>query len=351
MTNGSAAWVDPGWRTGLTSWLATLRLLTRFQGKNTDPAKYPVKVPCGRYQVDQYLPAGKPSGTVIFIHGMAALGAEDPRVQQLARALTAAGLKVLIPHLPTIRELRIERDQPAEVQSVLEQIAADRGLVPTGRFAAMAVSFSGVFALRAACSSTLGQRITALCLIGGYYDVDQVSDFLVNARRSDPYGRMLMLRSYYREVEPESDDFHQALEHCIRESAKLEGGWNLRVLLDPTDPLQERLYQLLDDTDQREQFHRKVIAAFGNDWRSYRVSLDFVNRKTPVFLLHGRADRVIPPGESRRLARQMTERGIPNYLCVTRFLSHGDSAISIARLPELYRLLKGFAGFVSGARD
>ena len=100
MTNGSAAWADPGWRTGLTSWLATLRLLIRFQGKNTDPAKYPVKVPCGRYQVDQYLPAGKPSGTVIFIHGMAALGAEDPRVKQLAGALTAAGLKVLIPQLP-----------------------------------------------------------------------------------------------------------------------------------------------------------------------------------------------------------------------------------------------------------
>ncbi|SVB32862.1 uncharacterized protein METZ01_LOCUS185716, partial [marine metagenome] len=60
MTNGSAAWADPGWRTGLTSWLATLRLLTRFQGKNTDPAEYPAKVPCGRYQVDQYLPSGEP---------------------------------------------------------------------------------------------------------------------------------------------------------------------------------------------------------------------------------------------------------------------------------------------------
>ncbi|GIS90985.1 MAG: hypothetical protein CM1200mP20_10260 [Pseudomonadota bacterium] len=43
------------------------------------------------------------TGTVIFIHGMAVLGAEDPRVQQLARALTVAGLKVLIPHLTTTR--------------------------------------------------------------------------------------------------------------------------------------------------------------------------------------------------------------------------------------------------------
>lgn len=338
------------WQTGLSSWLSTLRLLIRFQGRSTGRMKDPTRVICDGHPVDQYLPFGNATGTVIFIHGMAVLGAEDPRVQQLARALTVAGLKVLIPHLTTIRALRIERDQPAEVQSVLESIAGDPRLVATGRFAAIAVSFSGVFALRAACSRTLGERMTALCLIGGYYDVDRVSDFLVNARRSDPYGRMLMLRSYYREVEPESNEFHQLLERCIRQSAKLEDGWNLRTLLDPADALQERLYRLLDDVTERERFHRKVRTAFDSEWDGYRVSLEFANRGTPVFLLHGRADRVIPPGESRRLARQMTARGIPNHLCITRFLTHGDSAIRLARLPELYRLLKGFAGFIRGAR-
>ena len=75
---------------------------------------------------------------------------------------------MLVPELPNIRNLRIERAQPSEVQSTLEQLAGDKDLVPTHQFALMAVSFSGVFALRATNSATLGPRISALGLIGGY---------------------------------------------------------------------------------------------------------------------------------------------------------------------------------------
>ena len=296
------------------------------------------------------MPSGSALGTVVFIHGMSVLGREDPRVRQLAVALTTTGLQVLVPELSSIRNLRIERVQPSEVQATLEQLASDKDLVSTRNFALMAVSFSGVFALRAAKSVVLGPRISALCLIGGYYDVERVSDFLVTAKRADPYGRMLMVRSYFSEVEVENDAFHQHLERCIQNNAKEDEGWNLRSLLDETDADQERLWHLLSDSGQRQRFLQKVIQAFGDDWSGYRVNLNFVNSKTPVFLLHGRGDRVIPPGESRRLARQMTARGIPNHLCITRFLTHGDSAIRLARLPELYRLLKGFAGFIRGAR-
>ena len=257
---------------------------------------------------------------------------------------------MLVPELPNIRNLRIERAQPSEVQSTLEQLAGDKDLVPTHHFALMAVSFSGVFALRATNSATLGPRISALCLIGGYYDVERVSDFLVNAKRADPYGRMLMVRSYFSEVEAENDAFHWHLERCIRNNAEEDEGWNLRSLLDEADAEQERLWQLLSDCGQRQRFLQKVIRAFGDDWSGYRVNLNFVNSKTPVFLLHGRGDRVIPPGESRRLSSQMSAQGIPNYLCITRFLSHGDSAIRLNQLPELYRLLRGFAWFISCIR-
>ena len=337
-------------RPGPASWIATARLLRRFQ---QGPIAHPHNLSehqCADILVDRYMPSGPVLGTVVFIHGMSVLGREDPRVRQLAVALTAAGLQVLVPELPNIRNLRIERAQPSEVQSTLEQLAGDKDLVPTHHFALMAVSFSGVFALRATNSATLGPRISALCLIGGYYDVERVSDFLVNAKRADPYGRMLMVRSYFSEVEAENDAFHWHLERCLRNNAEEDEGWNLRSLLDEADAEQERLWQLLSDCGQRQRFLQKVIRAFGDDWSGYRVNLNFVNSKTPVFLLHGRGDRVIPPGESRRLSSQMSAQGIPNYLCITRFLSHGDSAIRLSQLPELYRLLRGFAWFISCIR-
>ena len=228
-------------RPGPASWIATARLLRRFQ---QGPIARPHNLSehqCADILVDRYMPSGSALGTVVFIHGMSVLGREDPRVRQLAVALTTAGLQVLVPELPSIRNLRIERAQPSEVQATLEQLARDMDLVATHHFAQMAVSFSGVFALRAANSVTLGPRISALCLIGGYYDVERVSDFLVNAKRADPYGRMLMVRSYFSEVEVENDVFHRHLERCIHNNAKEEEGWNLRSLLDETDTEQQRL--------------------------------------------------------------------------------------------------------------
>ena len=337
-------------RPGPASWIATARLLRRFQqGPIASPHNLS-EYHCADILVDRYTPSGPVRGTVVFIHGMSVLGREDPRIRQLAVALSTTGLQVLVPELPSIRNLRIERVQPSEVQATLEKLASDKDLMTTRQFALMAVSFSGVFALRAAESKTLGARISALCLIGGYYDVERVSDFLVTAKRADPYGRMLMVRSYFSEVEVENDVFHQHLERCIQNNAKEHEGWNLRSLLDETDAEQERLWQLLSDCGQRQRFLQKVIHAFGDDWSGYRVNLNFTNSKTPVFLLHGRGDRVIPPGESRRLSSQMSEQGIPNYLCITRFLSHGDSAIRLSQLPELYRLLRGFAWFISCTR-
>ena len=186
--------------------------------------------------LDHYERGGTVVGTLIFIHGMSALGREDPRVVHLAGALAAAGYRVLIPDFPSIRALEIRRQQPDEVLAQLETLAADRQLVP-GVFSLMAVSFSGVFALRAACSKRLAPRICGLCLIGGYYDVGAVCSFLIRANRSDPYGRLLVLRSYYREVEPQSEAFHRVLDRCISENIEQKNTLGVRIKR-LTDPIQ-----------------------------------------------------------------------------------------------------------------
>ena len=118
-------------RPGPASWIATARLLRRFQ---QGPIAHPHNLSehqCADILVDRYMPSGPAFGTVVFIHGMSVLGREDPRVRQLAVALTTAGLQVLVPELPSIRNLRIERAQPSEVQATLEQLARDKDLVST----------------------------------------------------------------------------------------------------------------------------------------------------------------------------------------------------------------------------
>ena len=126
-------------RPGPASWLATARLLRCFQ---QGPIACPHNLSeyhCADILVDRYIPSGFARGTVVFIHGMSVLGREDPRIRQLAVALSTTGLQVLVPELPSIRNLRIERVQPSEVQATLEQLARDKDLVSTHYFALMAV--------------------------------------------------------------------------------------------------------------------------------------------------------------------------------------------------------------------
>ena len=342
--------IDGGLGTRWRSWVVVLRLLWRFQRDVSRRKTFRGTLQRSNLLLDHYERRKPVIGTLIFIHGMSVLGREDPRVVHLAEALAAAGYRVLIPDFPSIRALEIRRQQPDEVLSQLETLAADRQLVP-GVFLLMAVAFSGVFALRAACSKRLAPRVSGLCLIGGYYDVGAVSSFLIRANRSDPYGRLLVLRSYYREVEPQGVAFHRVLDRCISENIEQKNSWSADQALDRSDPVEGWVYRMLTDPAEREGLEEKVTRAFGEGWHGYRSKLDFVYRDTPVFLIHGRDDRVIPAGESKRLARRLADQKIPAYLCITRFLSHGDSAIHLGQWPELVRLLRGFAWFFqSGAR-
>jgi pimeloyl-ACP methyl ester carboxylesterase len=162
---------------------------------------------------------------------------------------------------------------------------------------------------------------------------------------------LLILRSYYREVEPQSEAFHRVLDRCISENIEQKNAWSADQALDRSDRIEASVYRILTDPVEREGLEEKVTRAFGEAWRGYRSKLDFVYRDTPVFLIHGRNDRLIPSGESKRLARRLADQEIPAYLCITRFLSHGDSVIRLGQWQELVRLLRGFAWFFqSGAQ-
>ena len=331
-------------------WLGALQLLSTF--RRNPGNRLPQTVVHSGTEVDIYQPDSAPRATAIFVPGFAIRGREDPRIRNLGWALCATGLRVLIPDVASIRALKISVDQPDEVQQLLESLVADSSMVTTPGLSLLSVSFSGIFVLRAALSAVLAQRLRALCLIGGYFDIERVASFLINSDRADPYGRLIIARSYYSDDDPALAPVREVLSRCVEASAlDNTGPSDLDTLFDTSDPLEAGLHQLLTDPHERQAFYRQVITMFNDSWSGYRVPDDFPSDMPPVFLLHGRQDRVIPPEESRRLAQLLQDRGISHRLCVTDFLGHGDAAISLARLPELYRLLAGFAWFLGYTRD
>jgi len=330
-------------------WRGALKLLLSFHRNETK----------GRLEtvshddtwVDIYDPPTAPMATVIFVPGLAIQGREDPRIRRLGWALCTAGLRVLIPDIPSIRALKISASQSAQVNALLKSLAQDRAMVTTDDIALMSVSFSSVFVLRAALDRVLGDRVSALGLIGGYFDIEKVADFLITSERADPYGRLLIARSYFAEFESADEGAVAALKHAIEAAARNNTKpIDLDGLFDVSDPVEHSLHQLLSDPKARREFLDKVVNVFDGGWAGYRIPQEFPQNMPAVFLLHGRADLVIPTEESRRLAHRLAGQGIAHHLCVSNLLDHGNTAISLRRAVDVYHLVAGFAWFLARLR-
>ena len=330
-------------------WKGALKLLLAFQ-RHHRPGKLE-SVAFGQTLVDIYQPPSAPPATVIFVPGLSIRGREDPRIRRLGWALSAGGLRVLIPDVPSIRALTISTRQPDEVANLIRSLVQDGSLVTTHRVALMSVSFSSIFVLRAALDPVLTDRITAVGLIGGYYDIERVADFLITSEQADPYGRLVIGRSYFAEFEPEHTKAIETLKRVVETVAtNNHEPIRLDALFDANDPLEQSLHQLMTEPASRQAFLEKVLDVFDSAWAGYRVPAQFPQSTPPVFLLHGSDDRVIPTAESRHLARRLARQGLAHQLCVSDLLEHGNTAISLRRIVDVYRLVAGFAWFMGRAQ-
>ena len=330
-------------------WKGALKLLLAFQ-RHQRPGTLET-VAFGQTSVDVYQPPSAPPTTVIFVPGLSIRGREDPRIRRLGWALSAGGLRVLVPDVPSIRALTISTRQPDEVANLIRSLVQNRTLVTTHHIALMSVSFSSIFVLRAALDPVLTDRVTALGLIGGYYDIERVADFLITSKRADPYGRLVIGQSYFAEFEPEHTNAIAALKRAVETVAtNNHEPIRLDVLFDANDPLERSLHQLMTRPGSRQAFLKKVLDVFDSAWVGYRVPPEFPQSTPPVFLLHGSHDPVIPTEESDSLADRLARQGLAHHLCVSDLLEHGNTAISFRRINDVYRLVAGFAWFLGQAQ-
>ena len=336
-------------RKARADWKGALKLLLAFQ-RHQKPGKLET-VAFGQTSVDIYQPPSAPPATVIFVPGLSIRGREDPRIRRLGWALSAGGARVLIPDVPSIRDLTISTRQPDEVANLIRSLVQDRTLVTTRRVALMSVSFSSIFVLRAALDPVLTDRVTALGLIGGYYDIERVADFLITSKRADPYGRLVIGRSYFAEFESEHTKAIATLKRVVETVAtNNHEPIHLDALFDANDPFEQSLHQLMTEPASRQAFLKKVLDVFDSAWAGYRVPAQFPQSTPPVFLLHGSHDPVIPTEESDSLAERVARQGLAHHLCVSDLLEHGNTAISFRRIVDVYRLVAGFAWFLGRAQ-
>ena len=204
-----------------------------------------------------------PAGLVLA-HGIHEEGIAEPRLRGLARALASSGIEVLTPELSELAHYHVTYQGAETIAEAARLLAARLG---RERVMVFGISFGGGLALRAACDPKLRAPIERVIALGAHHDAYRVSRFFLGTAATGPegvsagvephpYGRVVLYRSLF-------DLPHRG-----------------PFTPDEKERVQAALTKARDSLDRASPSHcpRPV--------------------DLPVFLLHGRGDRVIPYTET-----------------------------------------------------
>lgn len=311
-----------------------------------------------RYTADYYRGGSAAATTVIFLHGMSPLGISDPRQTKAALALASAGFNVICPEIPDIRNLQVTGESIEVFIRLVETICRDAKICPQGRVALFAPSFSGAICLKAAADPRIAGSITAICALGAFSRIERSLHYLMHTDDADAYARLIILANFLPRLKIGKGlkRYYLAAAHdnwnaTASRNQNLSGFSQTNMAaaeLKRLTPVQRRLVNRIEnDKPFRRELGSRLLTVMSDTLAAYNVAEVATEVQAPVFLLHGAHDDVIPARESTELYPLMRRA----RLVVSPFIGHADTAVSLKQLPDVWRLVSGFAWYFRCARN
>ncbi|HEX8819394.1 MAG TPA: hypothetical protein VF794_05680 [Archangium sp.] len=296
--------------------------------------------------------------TVILVPGVHADGIDEPRLVTLARNLAAGGLTVLTPELPDLLLYRITPREPDMLEDVALWAASRPELAPDGRVGLLGISFAGGLSVVAAGRPSLQDKVAFTLSFGGHGDLSRVLSFLCTGVQSDgrprkphDYGVAVILLNVAGQVVPPEQveplragiltflrASHLAMHDTRRAHETFAQARRMQSAL--PEPAATFLRYVNDrDVAALGPLLLPHARAFAQD-----ASLSPERSpapRSPVHLLHGTDDSVIPAIESVMLARWL-EPHTEVRLLLTPLISHAEVDRK-AGAAEVWRLVRFWA--------
>lgn len=271
-----------------------------------------IPAPAGAIHARVYSPKGvvNPPG-ILIVHGVHHLGMEDPRLVGLARAISAGGIRVLTPQLPSLTDYHVDSICIALIGYSARSFATSLGQ----KVGVLGISFGGGLSLLAAADPQFEPYIRFVVSIGAHDDLARVLQFFITNQITRPdstvlhmaaheYGPFVLIYSHLEDFFPPADvkTAHDALQQLLWENVN-----ESRKLAEDLSPASRQKMELLYNHDvdalAREMaasvaLHTPEMAPVSPHGRLHSLHI-------PVLLLHGAADNVIPPSELLWLAQDV----------------------------------------------
>ncbi|HEY2914742.1 MAG TPA: alpha/beta hydrolase [Candidatus Angelobacter sp.] len=302
--------------------LRAMSLLLRFsdahaQGLPTRFADHPFKeedgyalTPHGPVRFRTYTPQDvQDPGGVVLLHGVHHLGIEDPRMWNLARALAGAGVLVMTPELQDLADYRVT----ARTIDVIGDSATVLSTHMRRKVGVLGLSFAGGLALLAADRKEFGDHIGFVVAIGAHDDMGRVARFFAANVITTPdgvempfqaheYGALVLAYSHL-------EDFFSVQDVPVAREALRQWLWEQPQAMKTADTLspegKHELELLLHHRDQLRDALLKEITLHKDEMDSVSPHGHLAQLHTPVFLLHGAGDTIIPSSETLWLAKDV----------------------------------------------
>jgi hypothetical protein len=266
----------------------------------------------GQRAADLYTPRGA-AGTaaragLVLVPGAAEGGRRDPRLVEFAEVVTRSGFAVLVPDIPSFRELRPSPDSARAIGDGVEQLRSGGVLAAGLRLGIGAFSIASGPAVLAALDAPPGREVDFLLLVGGYHDLPRTLAYLTTGyyeaggqpqqREPDAYGKWVYALSNAARLQDPAD----------RAALTAMGHRKLDDLAADIDDLAARLgpagravYAFIDNRDPARV--PGLLAALPAEVRSDIEALDLAGRdlsatRAEFILVHGLDDAIIPYTES-----------------------------------------------------
>lgn len=289
-----------------------------------------IQTEAGAVRVRLYSPSRHPNahGLVVF-HGVHHLGLDEPRLIAFAQAMAASGLNVITPELPDIKDYRVS-ERSVQVIGASAKWFAQQRHAPVG---VMGLSFSGGLALVAAADPKYQPSLRFVLAVGSQGAMTRVADYYRSGSEPRPdgtveilaaheYGPLVLEYEHAEEFVPRADV--QAIRAVLRahlyEDKQAED--DAARLLSPKQTDEAKLLMDASSETTRSLLQHSSKKHL-QDMQDVSPEAHLHTLITPVFLLHGEGDNIIPAAETLWMASELRAETLQAAL-VSPVLSHLD---------------------------
>ncbi|MFO7982554.1 MAG: hypothetical protein R6V08_03790 [Desulfuromonadales bacterium] len=277
-----------------------------------------------RYMVDLYLPDEPVKAGLLLVPGAAEGGKNDPRLVSFAKSLARARFAVLVPDLPSLKNLKVNSGNIEEINDLFSWLSRRPELTPEGRAGIFAFSYAAGPGLLVALDPETGPKVNFFFAVGPYYSLDEVLTFFTTGyyekegellhRQPNAYGKWIFVLSNIDRLNNPRD---RELLRAMAERKKNDLEAPLDDLVAQLGAEGRRVYRFITNRDPAmvEELKKDLPPSILSDLeRLDLASKDFSKLHADLIIVHGFDDDIIPYTQSVALAGAVPEDQVELYL-------------------------------------